>query len=144
MPAPADIQTTNGGGPHGKPGKGDSVVFTFAGAVSPSLILAGWNGSATTVTVAITDNAKNDVLTVVNSATGTQLPALGSVQLGGDYADRQNVTISGSTMTLSGSVVTIVLGTPAGKVGNEQKNGTMIWTTPTGTATESGPADNEF
>ena len=144
MPAPADIQTTNaGGGPRGKPRKGDSVLFTFASAFDPSLILAGWNGPATTVTVLITDSAKNDVLTVLNPATGGQL-SLGSVQLAGDYADRQNVTFAGSTMTLNGATVTLVLGTPSGKVGNEQKNGTMVWTAATGTSTEPGAPDNEF
>jgi hypothetical protein len=91
----------------------------------------------------ITDDGKNDVLTILDPTTGLPL-ALGSVQLAGDYADRQNVTFAGSTMTLSGSTVTIVLGTPAGKVGNEQKSGTMIWTGPGGTATESGSADVEF
>jgi hypothetical protein len=118
-------------------------VLTFTSAPAPSLILAGWNGSATTVTVLITDRGGNDVLTVVDPTTDMPL-ALGSVRLAGDYADRQNVTFAGSTMRLSGSVVTVVLGTPAGKVGNEQRSGTMIWTGPGGTATESGPADNEF
>jgi hypothetical protein len=95
------------------------------------------------VTVVITDKGKNDVLTVVNPTTGLPL-ALGSVQLAGDYADRQNVTFAGSTMTLNGSAVTIVLGTATGKVGNEQRSGSMVWAGPGGTVTESGPADNEF
>ena len=142
-PAPADVQTTNAGGPRGKPTQGDSIVFTFTSAPAPSLILGGWNGSARTVTVLITDRGRDDVLTVLDPTTDMPL-ALGSVQLAGDYADRQNVTFAGSTMTLSGSVVTVVLGPPTGKVGNEQRSGTMIWTGPGGTATESGPADNEF
>jgi hypothetical protein len=140
--SPADVQTTNGGGPHGKPKKSDSIVFTFTSAPNPALILPGWSGSATTVTVLITDKGKNDVLTVLTSS-GAPI-SLGSVQLAGDYADRQNVTIAGSTMTLSGNAVTIVFGTPSGKVGNEQKNGMMTWSGPSGAATESGPADNEF
>jgi hypothetical protein len=142
MPAPADIQTTNSGGPHGRVAKGDAVVFTFASPPDPSLILAGWNGSATTVTVRISGNGKNDVLTVLNATTGAQL-ALGSVQLGGNYADK-TLTMAGSTMTLSGRIVTVVLGTPSGKTHDEKKPGTMVWTAPSGTATESGPADNEF
>jgi hypothetical protein len=64
--------------------------------------------------------------------------------LGNDYADKQNVTATGSTMTLSGNVVRIVLGTPTGKPINQKKSGTMVWTAPSGTATESGAADNEF
>jgi hypothetical protein len=141
---PADIQTTSGGGPRGKPGAGDAVVFTFASPPDPSLILAGWNGTATTVTLRITDNGKNDILTILNATTGAQLAALGSVQLGGDYVDKQTVNVPGSTMTLTGNVLRVVLGTPSVKSFDQQKPGTMIWTTPSGTATESGPADNEF
>ena len=144
LPTPADIQTTSGGGPRGKPGAGDAVVFTFASPPDSSLILAGWDGSATTVTLRITENGKNDILTILNSTTGAPLAALGSVQLGGDYVDKQNVNVPGSTMTLTGNVLRVVLGTPSVKSFDQQKNGTMIWTTPSGTATESGPADNEF
>jgi hypothetical protein len=94
------------------------------------------------VTVRINESGTNDFVTILNG--GTQLAALGSVRLGGDYADKQNVTAAGSTMTLTGSVVRIVLGTLTGKSVEQKKVGTMIWTTPSGTASESGPADNEF
>jgi hypothetical protein len=47
-------------------------------------------------------------------------------------------------MTLSGNVVTVVLGTPTGKWFEQKKAGTMVWTAPSGTATESGAPDNEF
>jgi predicted flavoprotein YhiN len=119
------------------------MVYTFAGAPSPSLILAGWSGAATTVTLRINDNGTNDSVTILSSG-GTQVAALGSVQLGGDYADKQGITVTGSTMTLAGNVVRVVLGTPNRQTFAQQKVGTMVWTAPTGTATESGPADNEF
>jgi hypothetical protein len=119
-------------------------VFTFASAPDPSLILPGWNGTATTVTVRITDNGTNDLLTILNATTGAQLAALGSVQLGGDYADKQNVNVPGSTMTLSGNVVRVTFGAPSRQSPDQKKAGTMVWTTPSGTATESGPADTEF
>jgi hypothetical protein len=106
--------------------------------------LSGWNGTATTVTLRITENGKNDIVTILDATTGAQLAALGSVQLGGDYADKQNVTLSGSTMTLSGNVVRVVLGTPSRQAPEQKKAGTMIWTAPSGAATESGPADTEF
>ena len=143
LPAPADIQTTSGGGPHGTLAKGDTIFFTYMSAFAPSLILNGWTGATMTVTVNVAGNGKNDVLTVV-TAGGSQITALGSIQLGGNYADKHNVTVPGSTMTLAGRVVTVVLGTPSGKVHDEKKAGTMVWTTPSGTATESGVADNEF
>jgi len=118
-------------------------VYTFASAPDPSLILAGWNGAATTVTLRINESATNDFVTILNSTTGEQLAALGSVRLGGDYA-AQNVTAPGSTMTLTGSVVKVILGTPTGKALHQKNVGTMVWTTPSGTAIESGLPDNEF
>ena len=96
------------------------------------------------VMLQITDSGTNDFVTILNAATGTQVTALGSVQLSGDYANKQSVFATGSTMTLSGNVVTVVLGTLTGKPREHTKAGTMIWTTPSGAATESGPADNEF
>ena len=146
MPAPADVQTSNGGGLQGQIKKGDAISFMFASVPDPSLILSGWNGSGATVTLRIVGNGKNDVLVVLNGSTGAQLMSLGSVQLGGNYTQGVGigVTVPGSTMTLSGTVVTIVLGTPSGKVHDEKKAGTMVWTTPSGAATESGSADTEF
>jgi hypothetical protein len=96
------------------------------------------------VTLRITENGKNDIVTILNATTGAQLAALGSVQLGGDYVDKQNVNVPGSTMTLSGNVVRVVLGTPSRQSFDQKKTGTMVWTTPSGAATESGAADNEF
>jgi hypothetical protein len=120
------------------------MVYTFASAPDPSLILTGWNGSATTVTLRISNNAKNDFVTILEGTTGTPLWALGLVQLGNNYTNPQTVTTAGSTMTLSGNVVTVVLGTPTGKSFDQKKPGTMVWTAPSGTATESGAPDNEF
>jgi len=144
LPAPADIQTTSGGGSHGTPAAGDAIVYTFASAPDPALILTGWNGSATTVTLRISNYAKNDFVTILNGTTGAPLSALGLVQLGNNYTNPQSVTTAGSTMTLSGNVVTVVLGTPTGKWFEQKKAGTMVWTAPSGTATESGAPDNEF
>jgi hypothetical protein len=80
---------------------------------------------------------------VRTSSTGAQLTALGSVQLEGNYVTGV-ANFTGSTMTASGSKVTIVLGTPSGTVKGQNKTATMIWTTPKGTATESGPKDVDF
>jgi hypothetical protein len=143
LPAPADIQTASGGSPHGKPKAGDAMVYTFASAPDPSMILAGWNGSATTVTLRINDSANNDFVTILNSG-GTQIASLGSVQLNGDYADRQTVNAAGSTMTLTGNVLRVVLGTTTGRTVNQKKAVTMVWTAPSGTATETGPAAVQF
>jgi hypothetical protein len=144
LPAPADIQTTSGGGPHGKAAAGDAIIYTFASAPSPSLILAGWSGSAMPITVRVNENGPTDFVTILNATTGAQLAGLGSVQLGGNYVDNQNVTAAGSTMTLTGRVLRIVLSAPTGKLVHQKQAGTMVWTSPSGTATESGAADTEF
>ena len=119
------------------------MVFVFAAAPDPAAVLPGWDGSSATVTFQINDNGTNDFVTVL-SAGGAQLTALGSVSLGGDYANQQNVTASGSTMFLWGKMIVVVLGTPNGKTVNQTKAGTMVWTAPTGSVTESGALDAEF
>src|SRR5213592_2802486 len=111
-----------------KPEEGDSITFTFAGAVTPSLILAGWDGSATAVTIHFQNNKKDDVLTVRDAFAGAQLAAIGSVRLNGDYSNTAD--FSGSTMTASGDTVMIVLGTLTGSVKENPKPAAMDWTTP--------------
>ena len=140
MPAPANVDTVDNG-QAGLAEQGDEVVFTFAGAVDPDLVLAGWDGSATSVTVRIT-GAGSDVLTVRNAANTAQLTELGSVDTNGDYADTAD--FAGSQMTLSGNTITIVLGTPSGTVNRDPSAKTMVWTTPQGQATESGHPDSNF
>jgi hypothetical protein len=99
MPAPADVDTVDNG-QAGRPEQGDEVVFTFASAFDPTLVLAGWDGSATPVTVQIAGGS-SDVLTVWNAADTAQLTELGSVDTKGDYA--ASATFSASQMTLGGS-----------------------------------------
>jgi chitinase len=142
MPAGADVQTQNGGSKAGRPESGDSITFTFAGAVIPSLILAGWNGGATLVTVHFQDNAKNDVLTVRDASTGATLFPLGFVSLGGDYSHTADFRFS--VMTANGNTVRVVLGTVSGLVKENPLGAAMIWTAPTNAVTESGPLDKEF
>ena len=166
-PTAADIQTTNhAGGTAGKPETGDTIVFTFSEPMEPGSILSGWTGAATGVVVRIADGGGllglgNDDLTIRNNANSAQLP-FGDVDMGrGDY----RVTLLGlggpinftsSTMVMSGSTVTVTLGTPDDTADTAGGNGTMTWgpaATPydraanvmtTGSATESGGADREF
>ena len=145
MPAPADIQTTDGGGTVGTAEAGDVVTFTFAGAVNPALILTGWNGSAVAVTVRIQGQGQNDALDVRNGANTVDLTELGQVELNGKHSNGQALEFTSSQMTLVGnSTIRIVL---ASQSGNAHHNGSakaMDWTTPQGTATESGPLDADF
>jgi hypothetical protein len=95
------------------------------------------------VTVRIQGNGPNDALTVLDSD-GSSLPQLGHVDLAGNYANGTQLDFTGSQMTLSGSTVTVVLGTRSGSAHHHTTPTTMAWTTPNGTSTESGPADVEF
>jgi hypothetical protein len=100
--------TTNvAGGAEGKAEKGDTVAFAFNNAPDPASIVSGWNGGGTkSVTVSITDNGATDGLSVSGAT-------IGSVALGGDFTTG-TTSFSGSSMSLSGSTVTIVLGTVSG------------------------------
>lgn len=175
IPTATDVQTTNvAGGTVGLAELGDTVVFTFSEPIDPQSILAGWNGTATNVTVRIVDNGLlglstgNDELFIYNSANSATLP-LGAVNMGrGDYVagllgGTINFGASGtrSTMVMSSNTVTVTLGTYAAEgilVGRTTAAGVgaMIWTpvaTPydragnglsTAPATQSGTARKNF
>ena len=142
MPAPADVQTANGGATAGRAETGDTVTLTFGGTVNPDLVLAGWDGSATSVNVRLANAGGGDILTVEDSG-GSTLWALGGVDLQGHYTN--GVVFTGSTMTLSTNTVTIVLGARgSGTMFTVVTPGTMAWLAPTGFASESGLLDVEF
>jgi hypothetical protein len=143
MPAPADVQTANGGATSGRAETGDSITFTFAGAVPPSLVLAGWSGAATNVIVYLNHVGATTLLSIQNSG-GTTLTALGSTDLGAHYTNGTDVTFSGSTMTASGNSITVVLGTPAGPPKTISLPTTMSWTAGGSSVSESGLPDVEF
>ena len=89
MPAPADVQAYNGGATIGKAEHNDSITFTFASAVNPALILPGWNGASTTVSIHFQHNSSNDILSVRNDSTGALLAELGAVEMKANYTHRQ-------------------------------------------------------
>ena len=111
--------------------------------------------------MAITDGgtSADDKLEVLNASTLAQLP-LGTVDLGRkDYVSKTTAfgaTGTTSTMALSGSVITVTLGTPNSTAGTAAGTGTLVWT-PSSTVTdaagnamsttavnESGTADKDF
>jgi len=138
------VQAINGGSTIGLAETGDVVTFTYAGTVDPDLILSGWNGSATGVTVRISGNGPNDVLQVHNASDDSLLTGLGTVDLNGNHANGTSMDFTGSQMTLSGAVVTIVLGTLVGNAHRDTTAKAMTWTTSQGAATESGASDADF
>jgi hypothetical protein len=120
----SDFATGNvSGGTEGKPEKGDTVAFTFNKAPEPASIVSGWDGSGTkSVTVSIEDKASEDTL-VVGGAT------IGSVALQGNFTEGKAATFTGSSMSLSGSTVTIVLGAESGGSAKSEPNKIKpIWT----------------
>ena len=153
-PTGVDIQTTNvAGGTAGKPESGDVVTYTFSEPMNAASILAGWTGAATPVVVRFR-NTNPDGLTVFNASNTTQL-ALGSVASGNGYvtADR---TFTASSMVLSGSTISVTLGTPSGATPTATGTTSLRWTTSTaatdlagnplvaGTITETGIIDLDF
>lgn len=173
-PQASDVQTTNTG-TNGLAEQNDTLVLSFSEPVEPESILAGWSGAATNVVVRVNDNgllglpAGNDAVQVWNAANSAALP-LGTVDLGrSDYVAgllggsvRFGASGTPSTMTMSGNVVTVVLGTYNSTIivdpgrGTAAGTGTAVWTpvaTPydraanamaTTPASESGAADKEF
>jgi hypothetical protein len=158
VPTGTDVQTTNGGSIAGRADAGDKITFTFSSEVDPNSILAGWNSGSTNVVVRL-NNATNDTVTIFNSTNATQLP-LGSISLGRSDYTTANITFgatgTASTMVMSGSTVTITLGTQSAAATTAAATGTMAWT-PSATVTdgagnalsttavnESGTADKDF
>jgi hypothetical protein len=155
-PSASDIQTANAsGGTVGRAETGDTITFTFSERMEPGSFLAGWDGSAATVTVRLVNNASNDRILIRDAADANQLP-FGTVNLGRtDYTASTRRFLS-STMVMSGSTIVVTLGTPNGAVTTAAGNGTMTWSpvaTPydlagnlhtTTARTERGAADREF
>jgi hypothetical protein len=151
-PSAVDLQSTNvSGGTVGQLELGDTLTLTTSKAIDPYSILPGWSGASTSVQVRMTDagGVTSDYLTFYNNnATPTQIP-LGTVTLGsagyakmgvGNYVT-YGATGTPTTMTRSGSTITIVLGTPTGTPSTSTALAAMTWT-PSTTATDiAGNAD---
>ena len=160
QPTASNIQLTNkAGGTAGRPEIGDLATYTFSEAIDPCSLVSGWDGSGTTsVVVRITQNGSNDTVTVWNPANTTQLP-LGSVASNSDLVSGNatfGLTGTASTMSMSGSVVTVTLGTASSGPRTSNNNTASVWTPSTSvfdwagnsntaaTATESGGSDLNF
>jgi len=135
--AAADFDTANAsGGTSGKAEKGDTIAYTFNKAVDPASLVSGWDGSGSkSVTVSIADNSSNDTLTVTGAS-------IGSVALAGNYTNTgKTTTFTASSMSVSGAVVTIVLGTDsAGNARTETTKHAPTWTPSTSSYDVAGNA----
>ena len=127
VPTASDIQTTNAG-TAGRAETGDTIIYTFSEPIDPNSILALWTGASTLVTLHLNNVGGSDTVTIFNSANTAQLP-LGSVALGGTDYVSGNRTFTNSTMVMSGSTITITLGTrTGGATTTPAANTTMVWT----------------
>jgi hypothetical protein len=168
-PAGSDVQAANGGSTAGTAEAADTLTYTFTEPVDPASILSGWTGSSTSVVVRLVNGAAlpttPDTVQVWNAANNAQLP-LGTITLsGGTYvgglaagnAALFGATGTASTMVMSGSTITITLGTASGEAaGAGVLAGAMSWVPSatatdraanamsTSTVTEAAPSDTEF
>jgi hypothetical protein len=152
-PTATDIQTGVTGTTAGLAQQGDTLVFTFSEQIAPGTIVGGWNGTGTQ-TVTVTMDTGNHL-----TITGATL-VNGFVTLGGaGYVQNlKTVVFTNSTISQSGSTVTLTLGTPdkpqflnTGSAGNSSwpvaagltdlAGNTLV--TPV-TKTETGGSDAEF
>ena len=142
-PTATDIQTGNApGGTNGHPEQGDQVVYTFSEPIDPGSILSGWSGASTSVVLRFTNGSPSDSFTIWNAANTAQL-ALGSVDAGKKYVT-QNTTYgatgTASTMVMSGSTITVTLGTQSANASTANGTVTMKWTPSTSAADRAGNA----
>jgi hypothetical protein len=168
-PAGSDVQAVNGGATAGTAEASDTITYTFSEPVDPASVLSGWTGTSTNVVVRLINGAvlptTPDTVQIFNAANNAQLP-LGTITLsGGSYVGGLaagdtalfGATGTASTMVLSGSTITITLGTASGQAASAGLlAGAMSWV-PSATATdragnamstttvnEAAPSDLEF
>jgi hypothetical protein len=151
-PAAVDVQSTNvSGGTVGHLDLGDTLTLTYSETIDPYSILAGWTGAATGVEVTLTDGGvANDSVKISTAvASPVQLP-LGTIALGskGYLTTGTGNTVTygavGSatptTMTRTGSSITITLGTPSGPSSTSTTPAAMTWTPSTSATDIAGNA----
>ena len=133
--APAASNISASGGIAGRPEVGDVLTLTTTDTLDTYSLLANWTGAATTVQVRIVNQGGGDRLQVWDSTGLTQIP-FGTINLGRTDFTTATLAFNGSTMTQSGTAITITLGGPVvGVQTTVAGTGTMSWN-PSATATD--------
>ena len=157
-PVGAAVAGNDGGGTVSRLQTGDAVVLTYSEAIVPGTVMSGWTGSSTSVTVRVTNGngSTSDSITVRSGSTTLNL---GTVDLGrNDYVSGGTVDFAGSTMVMSGSTVTLTLGTPdrSDRITTAAGSGDLAWAPSAGatdaagnaalttSVTEAGGSDRDF
>jgi hypothetical protein len=134
-PTASDVDTTNGGSIVGRPEQNDTIAYTFSEAMDPDSLLTGWDGaSAANVVVRFDNNAactggSTDRVTIYDSTNATQLN-FGCVKFTGNFVTASRTfgaSGTASSMVMSGSVVTITLGTQSGAGATSAASQTDTW-----------------
>ena len=132
-PAPSNLSAS--GGTAGRPEIGDVLTLTTNDTLDPYSLLANWTGAATSVQAHIVNQGGGDRLQVWDATGLTQLP-FGTINLGRTDWTTSTLAFNGSTMTQSGTAITITLGAPVvGTPTTVGGTGTMSWN-PSATATD--------
>jgi hypothetical protein len=153
-PSASDVQSTNvSGGSVGHVEQGDTLKLTYSKPIDPYSILAGWTGAAINVQIALVDGGgtTSDSIYIYTSGSSPVQVPIGIVTLnnsGNDTAGSgtyitYGVTGTGtpSTMTLNGSVITLVFGLGNAQSATSATAAAMSWA-PSTTATDiAGNAD---
>jgi hypothetical protein len=146
VPTVTGLTTTNvSGGLTSRLDAGDTFSLTFSDAMAPGSILAGWSGTTVqNVVVRATGNGGAKDKLVVYNATNTTLLPLGTLNLKrSDYvagAMTFGLTGTASTLSMSGTTVTIKLGTPSGVPTLAAAAANITWTPDTGATDLAGNA----
>ncbi|MDQ6650256.1 MAG: Ig-like domain repeat protein, partial [Actinomycetota bacterium] len=146
-PTAADVQSGNKpGGVAGTPETGDTLTFSFSEPMRPASILSGWTGASTPVVVKLQDGNAcqgqcngNSLAYIYNSADTAVLP-LGTIDLGGTGYVSGTLNFTGSSMVMSGSTVTVTLGTPSGSTLAGGMAAPMMWSPVAGPVDRAGNA----
>ena len=154
-PTAVDIQAANGGTANTMDA-GDTLTFTYSEPMLPASLLSGWDGSATAVTVRVTNAGANDTLEVYNGANTTKVNLTAAAMALSRDVVSASATFS-ATMQRSGSAVVVTFGAlTSGTVKNGVKKGAMTWSPSTAATdlagnpaaatavTESGANDRDF
>ena len=125
-PSASNVQTVNGGATAGRAETGDQLVLTYSEPMDPDRILTGWTGASTAVTLRLVQNGGGDQVQVRNAANTAALP-LGTVLMNRTDFTTMTRDFAPSSMVMSGSTITITLGTPSGAVTTAAAASNMSW-----------------
>jgi hypothetical protein len=159
-PFGVDVQTTSGGAIVGRPDAGDTILLTYSEPIAPASVLAGWDGSATAITVHLTNSANNDRMDFWNAADTARLNLVVSatdLRLSRNYVT--GAVVLNGTMVRNGNTISVTLGTVVsggGALVTATATGAITWrpsaaaldvsgkASSTTMVTESGAADSDF